>query len=116
MPSAGVIADAQPAEMTGRESAWLRRGAMDRAYSPADVQKVEMIVALKRFHFSLAEIRELLTAKQDQWDRYPLKVQRQEIESAIVDLTAFQATLERRTIRSNREGLNEAAIAAGAAH
>ena len=82
-----------------------RRNGRDRAYSPADVQKVEMIVALKRFHFSLVEIRELLTAKQDQWDRYPLtpqqcqrqiaflKVQRQEIESAIVDLTAFQATL-----------------------
>ena len=75
-----------------------------RVYSPADVQKVEMIIALKRFHFSLAEIRELLTATQHEY-LYPLtpqqcqrqiaflQVQRQEIERAINDLTAFQATL-----------------------
>ena len=64
-----------------------------------------MIVALKQFRFTLAEIRKLLTETQHEWDRYPLtpqqcqqqiaflRVQRQEIERAIVDLTAVQAAL-----------------------
>jgi DNA-binding transcriptional MerR regulator len=81
------------------------RNEKRRFYSSADVEKVEMIVALKRFRFTLAEIRELLTETQREWDRYPLtpqrcqqqiaflQVERQEIERAIVDLMAVQAAL-----------------------
>jgi DNA-binding transcriptional MerR regulator len=81
-----------------------RRNNRSRFYSEADMQRLESLLALKGFGFSLGEIKALLGIPMD-GRRYPLtapecdrqiallRERREEIDSAIRELSEFRESL-----------------------
>lgn len=61
-----------------------RRKGAARLYSPADIERLALVLKAKRLGFTLSEIRDLLTAPVEQVR--PLEQRKLEIESALAEL------------------------------